>query len=137
VISSDSLTRELIERSGEFAINLPTVALLDAVYRCGSSSGREGDKLAAAGLTTFPASQVAAPLIEGCVGWLECRLRDEPRLRQEYDLLIADVVAAWADDAVFRDGMWRFEGQPDKRTVHHVSQGVFLASGEVVEASKA
>lgn len=135
VISNDSLTRELIERSGEFALSLPTVGLVDAVYRSGSLSGRDGDKFAAAGLATFPASKVAAPLIEGCVGWLECRLRDESRAREKYDLLIADVVAAWADVTVYRDGQWRFEGQPDKRTLHHVSKGVFLASGEVVEAS--
>lgn len=134
VISSDSFTRELVEKSREFAVNLPTVELAQATLQAGRSSGREGDKLARLGLKTAKAGKVGAPLVEGCVGWLECRLLDEPAMRERYDLLLAEVVAAWADDRVFVDGCWRFEGAPALRTLHHVAKGTFLASGERVEA---
>ena len=44
--------------------------------------------------------------------------------------LNAEVEAAWADDAVFRDGHWRFdEAGDDWRTLHYVSGGQFYAIG--------
>lgn len=132
VISSDTFTRTLIERSGELVVNLPTVAMAPQTIRAGKVAGHEHDKIAALGLTATAASQVAAPLIEGCVGWLECRVRDEPAMRERYDLILADVVAAWADDAVWREGGWQFEGHPEKRTLHHVSKGTFFAIGEQI-----
>jgi len=134
VVSSDTFTRELIEESGEFTVNLPTVALAQQTFRAGRTEGREVQKVDLLGLTTAPASQIAAPLIEGCVGWLECRLCPEPGMRERYDLLIADVVAAWADDRVYQ-GEWRFDGHPELRTIHHLGRGAFLASGERIEAS--
>jgi len=135
VIASDSYSAELIAKSRELVVNLPTVSMLDTVVRCGASSGRDTDKLSS--LETGPASQVGAPLVEGCVGWLECRLLDDPAARQAYDMFVCEVVAAWADDRVFRDGEWRFEGHPDLRTLHHVGGSVFLASGERLSAAEA
>ncbi|MGC4115307.1 MAG: flavin reductase family protein [Myxococcales bacterium] len=134
VISSESFSRSLIEKSGEFVVNLPTVEMAEVTYQAGKSSGSEGDKLASLGLKTAKASQIGAPLVEGCVAWLECRLLGEPAMRERYDLLLAEVVAAWADDRVFVDGTWRFEGAPRLRTLHHIGKGTFLASGERVEA---
>jgi flavin reductase (DIM6/NTAB) family NADH-FMN oxidoreductase RutF len=133
VIAADTLTRELVDASGEFVVNVPTRAMVDEVYALGKRSGREVDKFRAYGLRTAPASRVAAPLVEGCVGWLECRVVPEPEIARRYDLFVAEVVAAWADDEVFVEGEWRF---PDdaRRTVHHLSRGVFLVTGERVEA---
>jgi flavin reductase (DIM6/NTAB) family NADH-FMN oxidoreductase RutF len=137
VVSEETLTRELIEASGEFAVNVPTVAMARLTYRAGKAAGREGDKIRESGVALAKASRIEAPLVEGCVAWLECRLRDEPAVRKAYDLLLADVVAAWADDRVFVGGEWHFEHHPQLRTIHHISKGVFLADGEriVVAAS--
>lgn len=132
VISSDTFTRALVEQSGELVVNLPTVAMAAQTIRAGKVAGHERDKLAALGFATSPASRVAAPLVEGCVAWLECRVRDEPAMRERYDLVLADVVAAWADDAVWRDSGWHFDGHPEKRTLHHVSKGTFFAIGEPI-----
>lgn len=133
VISAETFTRELVEKSGELVVNLPTVGMAEATYRSGKLEGRTHDKIEALGLTASPASQVQAPLIEGCVAWLECRVREEPEVRERYDLVIADVVAAWADDDVFRDGEWHFEEHPAKRTLHHLAKGTFLATGERID----
>src|SRR5438128_2546169 len=86
VLAQDTYTRALVDASGELVLSLPTVAMLDTVYAVGSVSGREVDKLAAYGLRTSPASKVVAPLIEGCVGWLECRVLPEPGIQERYDL---------------------------------------------------
>ena len=133
VIATDTFTRELIEASGEFVVNVPTARMIDAVYAAGQVSGEDVDKLAALALATSPASIVAAPLIEGCAAWLECKVVPEPHMQERYDLFVGDVVAAWADDASFVDGVWRFPRDED-RTLHHLSGGAFVVSGEIVMA---
>ena len=136
VIDRKTFTRELIEASGEFALCVPTRAQIEAVCLVGSASGREQDKFAQAGLSAFAGSKTGAPLVEGCVAWLECRLLDEPEMAQRYDLFLAEVVAAWADERLFDGGRWR-EIDPAHSTLHHVAGGVFFTQGEVVQASRA
>ncbi|MBI4618472.1 MAG: flavin reductase family protein [Planctomycetes bacterium] len=133
VIGGDTYTKELVDASREFVVSLPTVAMVDLTYAVGNVSGRKVDKFERFGIRTAPASKVSAPLIEGCVAWLECKATPEPRMEEEYGLYAAEVVAAWADDEVFSDGLWRF---PDdtRRTIHHLSKGIFFATGERVEA---
>ncbi len=136
VIDKSTFTRELIEASGEFVLAVPTRAMADAVLAAGSRAGREGDKFAALGLDTLPASRVAAPLPAGCIGWLECRVIDEPHIQRTYDLFLGEVVAAWADPAVFSDGHWHFGADPadPRRSLHYVAGGHFFATGEAFEA---
>lgn len=134
VIDKSTFTRELIEASGEFVLNLPCRAQAALTVAVGNASGREmqPDKFEQMGLATAPASRVQAPLLEGCVGWLECRLLPEPHNQQRYDLFIGEVVAAWADERVFADGHWRFDDSTDPvlRTLHYVAGGHFFATGE-------
>jgi flavin reductase (DIM6/NTAB) family NADH-FMN oxidoreductase RutF len=132
VIDKSTLTRELVEASGEFALNIPSQALAAATVGIGSHTGREGDKFVHYGLSTFAAGKVAAPLIEGCLGWLECRVIPEPHNQQHYDLFIAEVVAAWADPAAFSNGRWHFAaGAP--RSLHYIAGGSFFTTGETLE----
>jgi len=133
VIAADTFTRRLIEASGEFVVNVPTLKMIDAVYAAGQVSGEDEDKFAALALATSPASIVGAPLLAGCAAWLECKVIPEPRMQERYDLFVGDVVAAWADDASFVDGAWRFPRDED-RTLHHLSSGTFLTSGDIVKA---
>jgi len=137
VIDKNTYTRELIEASGTFAINIPCVAQIDTVQKVGTCSGREfkaTDKFTQFGLQTFPAKEIAAPLLKGCVGWLECKIIPEPHNQNTYDLFIAEVVAAYADERVFSDGHWHFDGYDELRTIHHVAGGSFFATGEVHQA---
>lgn len=135
VIDKHTFSRPLVERSGELVINIPRRAQLDQLYAAGCLSGREHDKFAELGIDTQPASRVTAPLIAGCVAWLECRILAEPHIQQAYDLFVAEVVAAWADPAVFDGRHWHFD-QPQQRTVHHVAGGAFFATGEALQAQR-
>ncbi|MBW7903231.1 MAG: flavin reductase family protein [Rhodocyclaceae bacterium] len=142
VVDRRTLTRELIEASGVFALNLPCRAQAEAVLAVGSCSGRDpewecgGDKFARFGLATLPAARIEAPLLAGCVGWLECRVIPEARNEERYDLFLGEVVAAWADPAVFADGRWHFDAAPaEKRTLHYVAGGAFYATGEGFEVA--
>jgi flavin reductase (DIM6/NTAB) family NADH-FMN oxidoreductase RutF len=140
VIDKNTYTRELIEASGSFAINVPCRAQAEMVVKVGSSSGREllgkaeDNKFDAFDLPTFAASKIEAPLLEGCVAWLECKVIPEPHIRDAYDLYLAEVVAAWADERVFSDGHWHFEGHDELRTIHHIAGGNFFATGESFKA---
>jgi flavin reductase (DIM6/NTAB) family NADH-FMN oxidoreductase RutF len=127
VLSAEARTRELIEACGELAISIPPASMLDAVYESGHVSGRDVDKWSRCGFRAAPASQVSAPLVEGCLGWLECRVIDRS-LAEKFDLFVCEVVAAWVDDVVFRDGEWRFPDD-EHRTLHHMSAGKFFLTG--------
>ena len=132
VIDRNTLTRQLVEASGEFTLNIPTRAQARATLAVGSKSGRESDKFAELGLTVAPGAQVGAPLLEGCLGWLECRVLSEPQVQERYDLFIGEIVAAWADARAFANGHWVFEeGMP--RSIHYVAGGNFFETGEAFE----
>lgn len=90
---------DLIRQSGEFVINLPTVALSRAVDWCGVKSGRDVDKFAAMKLTAAPASAVACPLLAESPINLECRVFDVIPLGS-HDMILADVVAVNADESL-------------------------------------
>jgi flavin reductase (DIM6/NTAB) family NADH-FMN oxidoreductase RutF len=129
-------TRELIEQSGRFVVQVPTVALLDLTNEVGSRSlAQHRDKLLDAGVALLRLAGDALPFVDGCSAWLECTLVPEPHNQASYDLFIGEVVAAWADDRVFRDGHWHFESaDPSWRSIHHVAGGHFYAIGEPISA---
>lgn len=135
VIDRNTLTRGLVERSGEFVLNVPSSEQAALTVAVGSASGRDVDKFAAHGIRTLPARAVGAPLIDGCLAWLECRLIPEPHIQATYDLFLAEVVAAWADPAVFADGHWK-EDQGGKRSIHYIAGGQFFETGPAVEVEK-
>ncbi|MDR2111628.1 MAG: flavin reductase family protein, partial [Candidatus Accumulibacter sp.] len=132
VIDGASYTRELIDASGEFALNVPFCRDAEKVLATGSVSGRDGDKFVRVGLTTFPAERIGAPLIHDCAAWLECKVIPEARNQRLYDLFIAEVVAAWSDPAVFSEARWHF---PDtgRRTFHYQAGGAFFQTGRKIE----
>ncbi len=138
VIDKNTFTRSLVEASGEFVVNVPCRAQADAVYAVGSVSGHDGtDKFGHFGLGSFAGERVAAPLLEGCIAWLECRVLPEPHVQQAYDLFLAEVVAAHADSRVFSGGRWHFgDGHDDLRTLHHIAAGEFFSAADPLQARR-
>ncbi|QDQ27148.1 flavin reductase family protein [Chitinimonas arctica] len=132
VIDKHTLTRELVDASGEFALNIPGRGLAAATVEVGSRSGRDGDKFAQLGLATFAAERIAAPLLEGCLAWLECKVIVEPDNQQRYDLFIAEVVAAWADPLDFDAGHWQ-QHPGRERSIHYIAGGAFFETGDAFQ----
>ncbi len=133
VIDKSTLTRELVEASGEFVLNVPAREQAALALAVGSESGRGIDKIAKVGATASAASRVGAPLIEGCLAWLECRVIPEPHIQQAYDLFLGEVLAAWADPAAFSGNRWHFPSA-GRRSIHYISGGSFFATGEEFSA---
>ena len=136
VLDKITNTRELVERSGLFVIQVPTVAQLQLTHDVGSVSLKEAPrKLADAGAELFSISGHDLPFVAGCSAWLACKLLPEPHNQTTYDLFIGKIVAAWVDTRVFKDGHWLYEqAAPEWRSLHHVAGGHFYAIGDALKA---
>jgi len=132
VLDKITKTRELIEKSGTFVLQIPTVAQLQLTYDLGQHSlFTEPAKLAKSGVELFSIEGHDGPFVAGCSAWLSCRLINEPHNQAAHDLFIGEVTGAWADTRVFKDGHWEFAtSDPDLRSVHYIAGGNFYAIGE-------
>jgi flavin reductase (DIM6/NTAB) family NADH-FMN oxidoreductase RutF len=92
----------LIEESGEFIVNIPTLEILQAVYACGSLTGRSFDKFKKTNLTQMPAKKVKAPLIRECIAHLECEV-DGQFTTGDHTIFVGKILEAYADMGVFTE----------------------------------
>lgn len=110
---------ELIDEAEEFAINVIREDILKQAVFCGTVSGREVDKFKQTGLTPVDAKEVEAPLIEECIGHLECGLVNRHTIG-DHTLFVGQVLAASADSELF-DLAWQVK-EKDRRPVIHLGK---------------
>ena len=104
-ISPKRHSYELICRSREFVVNIPTRKLMKAVSTCGSKSGRDIDKFEVAKLTPVKGTKVNAPLIKECPVNIECRVVKEVETG-DHVWFIGEVVATHAEKGYnWRNGL--------------------------------
>ena len=124
-LAAKHFSSEAIQKSNEFALNIPRWHHLDKVRACGAVSGRTQDKFALTSLTKLAAKTLSAtPLVGECCGHLECKLVST---RQEGDHLIftGQVSAAVVEEEYFSKGFW------DTRTLKlicHLGGNAYFAS---------
>lgn len=135
VLDKIAKTRELIERSGVFVIQIPTAAQVQMTHDVGTRSlVDDADKLQRCGVELFRMPGHDLPFVAGCSAWLACRVIPEPHNQSTYDLFIGEVIGAWADTRVFKDGHWDFEhADPAWRSLHYIAGGHFYAIGEALD----
>lgn len=92
----------IIEKSGEFVVNLTTEALVRATDYCGVRSGRDVDKFKEMHLTPLPSKEIAAPGIAESPVNIECRVREITPLGS-HSMILADVVNVTIDGAYMND----------------------------------
>jgi flavin reductase (DIM6/NTAB) family NADH-FMN oxidoreductase RutF len=124
-------THDMIKYSEEFALNIPTRELLHHVQYLGSVTGSELNKLELTKLPTFRARRVEAPLLEGCVGWIECGIQDAYRIG-DHTLFVGKVVAVQAEKDAF-DETWLL-ADPEERPLHYLGVNRYAILGDVMEA---
>ena len=120
VISDRNYTFDIIEKTKQCVINIPTLEIAKKAVACGNVSGAKEDKFAKFGLTPAKASRVKAPLIKECYASLECDLADA-RMAGEYNLFIFKVVKAWVDTGV-----------KNPKTLHHRGGEAFMVAGKTI-----
>jgi flavin reductase (DIM6/NTAB) family NADH-FMN oxidoreductase RutF len=99
-IQDKNFSREIIQKSGEFVLNVCSVNQLHAVDKSRDLSGRNvEDKFVALELDTIPAKHVQAPLVAGCHANVECKLVNEMEVEGLY-LFVGQALAAHLDNQV-------------------------------------
>jgi flavin reductase (DIM6/NTAB) family NADH-FMN oxidoreductase RutF len=138
VLDKTTRTRQLVEASSMFVIQVPTMAQLRLTHEVGTQSLKDDpDKLQSSGVALFGMEGFDLPFVAGCSAWLACKLIPEPRNQDVYDLFIGEVVGAWADTRVFKDGHWYFEtADPALRSLHYIAGGHFYAIGDALDIDK-
>lgn len=120
VIAEGNVSFEMIRKSGECVINVPTADMVDQVVGIGNCDGDEVDKFAKFSLTPQEAAKVGAPLIQECFANLECRIFDKSLIKK-YNFFIFEVVKAHVAPS-----------PKYPKTLHYRGEGTFITSGNVV-----
>jgi flavin reductase (DIM6/NTAB) family NADH-FMN oxidoreductase RutF len=108
---------EMVQRSKQCVISVPTFDLIDVVIGVGNCHGPQPDKFKKFGLTAAEAAFVDAPLIAECYANFECRLIDASLIKR-YSLFVFEVVKA------------HVAASPKfPTTVHYRGDGIFMISG--------
>ncbi len=111
---------DLIRKSKECVINLPTLDIVDQVVGVENTTGAEIDKFKEFGFTPQEAEKVKAPLIAECYANFECRLHDGTQIKK-HSLFIWQVVKAHVATS------------PEfPKTVHYRGDGRFMTSGQEI-----
>jgi flavin reductase (DIM6/NTAB) family NADH-FMN oxidoreductase RutF len=111
---------ELVRKSKECVINVPTVDLVKQVAGIGNCSGADVDKFARFKLTPVTADKVAAPLIKECYANFECKVVDASMVGK-YNFFVVEVVKA------------HVAASPRlPTTVHYRGDGQFMVSGREI-----
>ena len=122
-------TYELVEKSGEFTVNLTDRGLLKAADYCGVRSGREEDKFARCGLTKVRAEGLnLAPAIAESPVYLACRVQNRLALGSHV-MYIGEIVSMGIrEDLMDKSGAIRLE----RAGLIAYSHGVYNALGEAL-----
>lgn len=102
VCSRRHATLRNAEARRAFTVSFPRPDhVLEASLAAGGRA-EDSSKPSLAALTTFPATEVEAPLVEGCYLYLECRLERIVEGFGENALVVGEVVAASASEDALR-----------------------------------
>lgn len=109
-VAKHIVSHDLIERAGEFVLNVASSNQVDLAKQLGSTHGPQVDKFKKFDIRTAKASKVKAPVIEDVFASLECRVITS-MTAATYTVYLAEVVAyqvnedlkpiAWFNNAYF------------------------------------
>jgi flavin reductase (DIM6/NTAB) family NADH-FMN oxidoreductase RutF len=120
-------TYDMLRFSEEFALNVPGRRLMNHVQYLGMVSGRDVQKIELAKLPTFKAQHVDAPLLEGCLAYIECSVLEVLPLG-DHHLFVGKVLAAQAEGEAFEEG-WLLEDD-DYKPLHYLGGELYAILGE-------
>jgi flavin reductase (DIM6/NTAB) family NADH-FMN oxidoreductase RutF len=102
--------------------------MIKEVLCCGTQSGKDIDKFEACKLTPVKAQKVKAPLIEECIGNIECKLYSIHEAG-DHTIFVGEVVAASVKEGIF-DSYLKVDLDQAK-TLHHLGGKVFCHPGGI------
>lgn len=91
-VRPERFSHEIIQETGEFVVNVPSLAQARATDWCGVVSGRTVDKYAGTGLTPAAALKLGCPIVQECPLNIECRVQQSLNLGS-HTMFVAEVIA--------------------------------------------
>ncbi len=107
----------------ECVIAIPAVDMIETVIGIGTCSGADTDKFRKFGLTRIRGGDVGPPLIRECLANIECRVID---IVERHNIVVLEGLAAWTDPR-----------REERRTLHAVGDGTFVADGDRFDRKEA
>lgn len=101
-VRKSRFSHDLIEKTGEFVINLTTEKLAFAADFCGVRSGRDTDKFKEQKLTASESRVVGCPSIEESPVNIECKVIEKKEY-PTHDMFIAEIVSVSVDSDLMDD----------------------------------
>ncbi|MHA2060142.1 MAG: flavin reductase family protein [Candidatus Ranarchaeia archaeon] len=103
-IKPERFSYEIIKKSEEFVVNIPSAGIIGKIDYAGLVTGRGHNKFSESQLTQEAARFTKAPLIKECPVNLECHLRNIIKVG-DHDLFLGEVVMVHVEeDLVTKDG---------------------------------
>ena len=118
MITSSNHSFDMIRKSKQCVINIPTADMAKTVVGIGNCTGADTDKFESFGLTPVKASKIDAPLIKECYANFECWLVDT-KLVNHYNFFIFEIVKAH-----------KAVSPKFPKTLHYRGDGLFMVSGK-------
>lgn len=131
VLHPGRYTADMIRFSEEFTINIPGPALLKQTHFLGTLTGVDTNKIEAAKLETFHGQWIDAPLIEGCLAWIECGVLDVMRIG-DHTLFVAKPIKVQALDEAYAQ-TWKLE-DPRYSPMTYLGGNRYALLGPALEA---
>jgi flavin reductase (DIM6/NTAB) family NADH-FMN oxidoreductase RutF len=95
-------SHELLHRSPDFSVNIPSKELVEETIYCGEMSGKDVNKFEETGLTAVAGKKISTPVIEECIVNLECR-KVQVFDTGDHTWFIGEVVCAQVIDSYDRE----------------------------------
>ena len=127
-VRKERYSYEILKRTKEFVINLPTNSLAYACDFCGCTSGRDVDKFREMHLTPGKSTMISAPTIEESPVSIECTVTKIIPLGS-HDMFLAEVKAVQADSR-FMDEKGTFH--LEKADLIAYSHGKYYSLGKMI-----
>lgn len=125
-IENGIFTDQLIQASGEFAVNVVGEAFAPQLLSLGRSSGSDTDKIAALKIPMEACQKIRPPRLKESAAHIECRVKEKHAL-PGMTLYIGEAVHAEVEGDCWDGQLLRL----DKiRTLHHLGRGVFAVTSE-------
>lgn len=96
-LEKESTCQELLERTGECALNVASTEQVALAKKIGSTHGRDVDKFKTFGIEVEKGTRIDSPLIKGAFANLECKVITSQPVAT-YMLYLVEVVACKVDD---------------------------------------
>jgi len=134
-LDKESYTRELLAKTEYFTVNVVNERHVELVWCVGTRSGRETDKISECGVRLAPAEKIPSKRLGDALGWIEARVhRVIDDIAEDVDLIIADVVAAYARSDAYNP---RYGWELAKaKILLHASGRAFTTPGRLIIAKR-